>query len=280
MLARFQLIRPLNLLFIALGQIGLFVNFLSPTPDKVYQAFMFCFSTLLCAAAGYVVNDIFDKKIDLINRPKRPIPSGNISILNAWVFYFTLLVSSIAVAYFSNIQAWWQMLLIMSIALFLYSWFIKRMAIAGNLLVSACLALVFALCALLFDEAYPLISELAGFAFCATFIREIFKSIEDHKGDAANGCRTMPVLLGVQTSMRVCGVLCLLFGVGLLGYMGFSFNQLTNNMIWVSVFALSGLTFLYIGMQAIRKPTEISANKFSLLVKINMLLVLLAVYFW
>ena len=40
----------------------------------------------LLYVAGMVMNDIFDRRVDWIERPERPIPSGRVSLLEAWSF--------------------------------------------------------------------------------------------------------------------------------------------------------------------------------------------------
>lgn len=276
MLARLQLIRPLNLLFIVLGQIALLIHLITDT--EFVQSFYLIFSTLLSAAAGYVINDIFDRKTDAINRPKRPLVSGKISLTHALVFYFTLLFCSLLIAYLAQIQGLVLIVLIINIALFLYAWYVKRTAIIGNLLVSACVGSVFVLCNILIDEPSPIASGLGVFATAATFLRENYKSIEDIKGDKEAGYRTLPVLLGIERSMWFTGILSILFGSILLYRFNLPIATGISSFTWAIITLSGGAFFIGIGIYSLLKPNIDTAHKGSLSSKIMMSFITLMIF--
>lgn len=277
MLARLKLIRPVNLLFIFLGQTALLFHLISSR--EIMQGFFLVFCTVLSAAGGYVINDIYDIKSDTINRPERPLVSGKITKTNAIVFYLALLLSSLLIAYFSQISGLLFFTLIINIVLFLYALYVKRTAIIGNLLVSACVGAVFIICNLILDEPSQLASGMSVFATAATFLRENFKSIEDIEGDTHAGYRTLPVLLGAKQSMIISGFLCVAFGGILIYRTNSPIATDISHTIWTMIALISGISFIGVGILALTKPTASTAHKNSLYTKLIMLLVIISI-FW
>ncbi|MCO6494161.1 MAG: UbiA family prenyltransferase [Bacteroidetes bacterium] len=233
----------------------------------------------MSAAGGYVINDIYDIKSDTINRPERPLVSGKITKTNAIVFYLALLLSSLLIAYFSQISGLLFFTLIINIVLFLYALYVKRTAIIGNLLVSACVGAVFIICNLILDEPSQLASGMSVFATAATFLRENFKSIEDIEGDTHAGYRTLPVLLGAKQSMIISGFLCVAFGGILIYRTNSPIATDISHTIWTMIALISGISFIGVGILALTKPTASTAHKNSLYTKLIMLLVIISI-FW
>jgi len=189
----------------------------SPLLDHFHFALL-VFSTVIIAAGGYIINDIYDYKIDLINKPDQLIINKKISSKNAWIIYWSIsifgfLISLYLAFYVKNLP----LVLIYPIAillLFLYSKSLKKSVLVGNLIVALFCAFVPGI--VLFAERetlmpsseykeYCLTSELISnpaiqsfffyilFAFISTLYREVIKDIEDVEGDKKNGCKTLPV---------------------------------------------------------------------------------------
>jgi geranylgeranylglycerol-phosphate geranylgeranyltransferase len=153
----------------------------------------------LCSAA-MVINDYYDYDIDRINEPHRPIPSGDVTKNAALVETGVLSVIGLAAAYAVSLYclvfasaAW----VIMAV----YSTVGKRSGLAGNFLVSACVAAPFlygSLIALNTITANVLL--FASMAFLSNTGREIAKGIVDVKGDASYHIKTMAVRFGEKTA--------------------------------------------------------------------------------
>jgi 4-hydroxybenzoate polyprenyltransferase len=176
-------------------------------------------SSVLIAAAGYIINDYFDLNIDRVNKPDRLVVDKVIkrrwTILWHWIlsglgvalgFYVSFRVHNVLVG-LSNLGC--------VVLLWFYSTVFKRKLLIGNVIISfltAWVILVLYLCefriGLFQDPVYHrLLSRLfkftilyAGFAFIISLIREVIKDIEDIEGDARYGCRTMPIVWGVNTA--------------------------------------------------------------------------------
>jgi 4-hydroxybenzoate polyprenyltransferase len=212
--ARLLLIRPLNIALLALGQLACFSLFVPRDATQLLFLLLVVLSTTLTAAAGYTVNDLFDRASDRVSKPKRPLVSGAISVTNAWVFYFTLLASAFLCAFFASNTTLIFVVSLCNAALFLYAAFLKRTPLMGNILVSSMAYLSFALGNL---WPHPHASFVSGFAFLAfsvTLYRELLKTNEDFEGDKQAGFKTLPVRIGLPLAEKIAflfGILCGLF---------------------------------------------------------------------
>lgn len=174
-------------------------------------------STILIAAAGYIINDYFDVKTDRINKPEKLyIDRGvkrRLAIFLHTQFNLVGFMLGVYVAYKAG-NVYLAALPFLSItALWFYSTHFKRQVLIGNLIVSILSALI-PLQVLLVEK--PLIKNIenltflyttvicvASFAFLLSMTREIIKDLEDFKGDYETGCKTMPVVWGIKASKAI-----------------------------------------------------------------------------
>ncbi|MCK9277064.1 MAG: geranylgeranylglycerol-phosphate geranylgeranyltransferase [Methanoculleus sp.] len=153
---------------------------------------------VLITAGGNVINDIYDVEIDRINRPDRPIPSGEISLSGAKMYTVALFAGGIAFATLTTALCL-AIALINSVILVAYAIWLKRIPGLGNVAVAYLAASVF-----LFGGAFAGIGglvqniSLAAITFLATVAREVLKDAEDVDGDAAGGARTLPMIIGIR----------------------------------------------------------------------------------
>ncbi len=150
----------------------------------------------LFTGAGNSLNDYFDRDIDSINHPSRPIPSGKIAPKSAVILASMLFIASIILALGLNIIAF--IIVLANLAVMLsYEIFFKAKGVAGNMTISWLTGTAF-----LFGGSAVMAIEktyvLAALAFLATLGREIAKDIEDIKGDW--GRYTLPMKLGMENA--------------------------------------------------------------------------------
>lgn len=198
MKAYIQLLRPLNC---AMVTIAVFIGALIAKGFDVIEVHhlevsIACIVAFLFTGAGNSLNDYFDRIIDKVNHPTRPIPSGRIKPNNAMTFSGVLFVASLILAIFINLIAF--IVVIANFAVMLsYEVLFKAKGIAGNFTISWLTATTF-----LFGGAAVMAVEktyiLAMLAFMATLGREIAKDIEDIKGD--KGRYTLPMKLGTKNA--------------------------------------------------------------------------------
>ncbi|GAA4462476.1 geranylgeranylglycerol-phosphate geranylgeranyltransferase [Nemorincola caseinilytica] len=175
---------------------------------------------MLIAAAGYIINDYFDIKIDQVNHPEKVVLGKVIPRKTAIIAHTLINVVAIALAGSVALAArhpeWLALQLTCTALLWVYSTTYKRRYMSGNIIVSALTA--FTVVALFVYEprlhlaaGAPLtrsraalsslpvwiLAVYAYFAFMLTWVREIVKDMEDIEGDAVDGCVTMPIKRGL-----------------------------------------------------------------------------------
>ena len=219
-----KLVRLPNLFFIALSQV-LFqyciyyslYNGEIPANDT-WRFILLVLASLLIAAAGYVINDYFDINIDEVNKPQRMVVDKVIHRRWAIAWHFMLstsgiVLTAVAVPFF---QKWYLVLAnIFCVALlWFYSTNFKRSLLIGNIVISLLTAwtilIIFFSKVSLSDAVgagnfsqhkfFRLAVLYAGFAFIISLIREVIKDMEDMPGDEKYGCRTMPIVWGVNAT--------------------------------------------------------------------------------
>ena len=154
------------------------------------------------AAAGYIINDYYDVKIDYINKPERVIV-GTVLKRRVVLFWHTFLnFSAIIIGSFLD----WKIGAIhfaSAFMLWLYSNQLKRLPLIGNFIVALLTGLSISIITLYFGQNPILVHTYALFAFSISLIREIVKDMEDWKGDADFGCKTLPIILGVRKTSKL-----------------------------------------------------------------------------
>jgi 4-hydroxybenzoate polyprenyltransferase len=222
--AFFKMIRLPNLVFIALTQVLFLLCIYHPLykgdiPAHDTRNFiLLVFSSLFIAAAGYIINDYFDINIDEVNKPERMVVDKLISRRWAIAWHFMLSASGVLLTMLAlPILAKWYLILanIFCVALlWFYSTTFKRKLLIGNIAISLLTAWTILLIFFsklsvsdAFGTNHPGQSKFfrfaflyAGFAFILSLIREAIKDIEDMPGDARYGCRTMPIVWGVNAT--------------------------------------------------------------------------------
>lgn len=224
-----QLLRWPNLLIICFTQAAVWACVVQPyraALDSSHFALL-CVSTVSIAAAGYLINDYFDIRIDAVNHPEKFILEKRIHRRIAIILHSALNVVGLILAVIVARRggSYWPVLLQLSCTalLWFYSTDFKQRFMIGNVVVALLTAL--AVLILLFYEpalmqmlSLPalsssvnnrttvnpsyLIAGYAYFAFVLTWMREVVKDMEDIRGDSAEGCDTMPIRWGLLRSSR------------------------------------------------------------------------------
>ncbi|MCW4030470.1 MAG: geranylgeranylglycerol-phosphate geranylgeranyltransferase [Candidatus Bathyarchaeota archaeon] len=161
-----------------------------------------------CAAA-MVINDYYDRKIDAINEPQRPLPSGLIKPKEALAFMTALVVIGFIFALLVAPYGL-QCFAVAAISLVITATYLtvgKRSGLPGNFLVSACVAIPFIYGSITALGTVGLnVLLFASMAFLSNTGREITKGIVDTKGDRAESIKTLAVRFGEKTAAAVAVV--------------------------------------------------------------------------
>jgi geranylgeranylglycerol-phosphate geranylgeranyltransferase len=180
-----------------------------------------------CAAA-MVINDYYDRKIDAINEPQRPIPIGAVKPVEA--LFFVGILSVIGFIFSGLISPLCFAVAAFSLAVTAtYITVGKRSGLPGNFLVSICVAIPFIYGSIASIGTVGLnVLLFASMAFLSNTGREITKGIVDVKGDSSEGIKTLAVRFGEKRA-ALAGSFFFIFAVALtpltwfLGLVGFWF---------------------------------------------------------
>jgi 4-hydroxybenzoate polyprenyltransferase len=254
-----------------------------------YDFFILVVATMLITAGGYVINDYFDIKTDLINKGM-VIVGTKIPRRKAMMWHNIFNIIGVSAGFYISAKAgyiWLGILfLIVSGLLYFYSASYKRQFLIGNIMVALLTAMV-PMLVVIFEAPvlyqYYAINSLkipdlsiifywvggfAIFAFITTLTREIIKDIEDFEGDVAYGRNTVPVVIGILTSKIV--TICLVFITLLMLYfIWYCYLNDLITLIYISV-ALA-LPLVSVMLQIIVSRSRQQLHKASRIMKIVML---------
>lgn len=160
------------------------------------------------SGAGVVLNDYYDYKIDKINAPHRPLPSGRMSKKTALIYSGILFAIGIVFAALINIYCI-LLVLLNTFLEFSYAKKLKQIAVIGNITDSWFVASTFIFGALITLDL-RIVWILSLLAFLSNMGREITKCIEDIKGDKKFGLKTLPIITSVKFSKRIAQALVIL----------------------------------------------------------------------
>lgn len=232
-------------------------------------------------AAGNVINDYFDYKIDLINKPERPIPSGRISPKNGRNYgYLLFLLGTICgfmISYLTNNWIPFAIVLIADIVLYLYAYKLKSTPLIGNLTVGFMTGFGFVFGGFTLNNPDIILTSiyLGFFAFVMTTAREIVKDIEDIEGDKIEGAKTLPILIGEKIPAMIA--VCLIIIDSALCPLLYYYNIF--GILYLVVIAIAVLLFLYSAFLIFKSQDRETAKKVSKYLKIGMLIAFVAFVF-
>jgi 4-hydroxybenzoate polyprenyltransferase len=305
----FKLIRLPNLLIVILTMVLMRYAVIEPVLEKInvtllsiagnantmslqlawYDFIILVSATVFIAAGGYVINDYFDIKTDIINRGK-VIVGTKISRRQAMMWHNIFNIAGVAAGIYVSSKAgnFWLggIFLVTSGLLYFYSASYKRQFLIGNIVVALLTALVPLL--VVFFEATVLfqyyavyavripdisiifywVGGFAVFAFLTTLSREIIKDIEDFEGDAAYGRNTLPVVVGVFAS-RMITIFLTIITIISLGLVWYFLIADIITLIYLSATVI--LPLIYVIYQLVVGHNRIILHRASRVMKIVMI---------
>lgn len=251
-----RLMRPVNSTMMGIAVIAGFLIAHGLTfSDKVLYGIATAFTL---TAASMVINDYYDREVDKLNRPDRPIPSGSVSPNEALAYAFMLGGIGLAIAFLTNLTAFILALIFFAIAI-AYNTSGKRLGLLGNTMVAVCVAAPIIYGSALIEpikiSALSLI--LASMVFLSTVGREITKGIADVEGDISRGARTVPIVMGAKKAAYIAALFYLL---------AVSLSPLPAMLRLVSYFYMPFVSiacagFIFISASLLRNHSKENADK-------------------
>jgi 4-hydroxybenzoate polyprenyltransferase len=309
MKAFLKLIRWQNLLMIILTMVLMRYAVLAPVISKIgvilikgsgeeipmslqfpwYDFILLVTATVFITAGGYVINDYFDIKTDLINKGK-VIVGTKIPRRKAMMWHSVFNVAGVAVGFYISYKAGYiwlgTMFLMVSGLLYFYSASYKRQFLIGNIIVAILTAMVpllvvfyewpalykyYTINAIRLPHINFIIYWVGGFAFFAfltNLIREIIKDIEDFEGDIAYGRNTVPVVIGVLSS-KIVSISLIIITIIML-YLAWHFF-INDILTFIYLTAVIVLPLLYVIYKLVISSEKKQLHSASRIMKIVML---------
>lgn len=284
-----NLIRWKNLLMIAVVQLLIKYAFLESFGFSfglsALQISILILATVCIAAAGNIINDIYDVETDLVNKPNKVIIDKSISEKTAYNLFIALNVIGVGLGYYLSQSVgrsgFFSIFVVISALLYIYASYLKQLFLIGNIVVSALVAMsliivgIFELLPVITPENrqtlftfFKIILDYALFAFIVNLIREIAKDIEDIDGDYKAGMRTLPIVIGRERAGNILFVLTL---IPLFAVTYYTIDSLYKNqvaVIYFLVFIIAPL--LYISIKSFSAKTKKDYRYISTVLKLVM----------
>jgi geranylgeranylglycerol-phosphate geranylgeranyltransferase len=230
-------------------------------------------SAALTAAAGNIVNDILDKDSDKINHPNRIIPSGKLTVKQAGIEYFLLVIAACVLSSFIS-QLAFLIVFLTSVLLFLYSNILKRIPLIGNMTVAYLTGMAFIYGGVSVWHPRAVLIP-AVFAFLINLIRELVKDIQDIKGDKNAGIKTFPIKYGVGRTKYLITFLVIILVVST--FLPFVFNIYKIEFFVVIMIVVNPILIYFLKL-LYNSNFTVNLNKLSNMLKLNMVFGLIAIF--
>jgi len=305
--AFFRLIRWPNLVFICLTQLLFYFCIQVPLHYVTVPGWVTTFgliltprlfvllviSSVLIAAAGYIINDYFDLNIDRVNKPKRLVVDRIIKRRSTILWHWLLSGLGLLLSFYVS----WRLRnplvalgnLSCVVLLYFYSTTFKRKLLIGNVIISlltAWVILVLYVAEFVWNavpETKHMLSSLfkfaivySSFAFILSLIREVVKDIEDMDGDMKYGCRTMPIVWGVNVAKVFAGTLIVVL-LGALVILQFYILYKSWFPLTVYGVLVVDLPLLYILRRLYTAQNKADYHRLSTIIKLVMLAGILSI---
>lgn len=294
-----QLIRFKNLFMIAFIQCLLkYVFFTLPQFQNIPTALnttnftLLVLATICIAAAGYIINDIYDVEADSVNKPNKVFINKGISENMANNLFMAFTVIGIGLGTYVSWQigknSFATIFLIVSALLYFYATSLKQTILIGNIIISALVGLsilivgIFEIAPMITPETkgaylflFKFLIDYALFAFLINLVRELVKDLEDVDGDHKAGYNTLPIAIGRNRASKIAFAFCLLTIVAVFYYV-ISYLFENQYLLLYFIFLIIG-PLLYCAVKLITAKHKKHFTHISLILKITMFIGMLSI---
>ncbi len=185
------------------GGVVILGGFLTPALIGIH-VYLAALAVVIITIAGNLINDYYDIQTDEVNRPERLIPAGKLNKKQALLISGSLFVIGnilLTIIDFNLLKIG----LAATFTLVIYTPFLKRLPLIGNIAVSLLLSLTIIVGALASAAFLNLKNSIlpSSLIFLISLPREILKDGEDLIGDRKAGLRTFPVAFGIRRTRQL-----------------------------------------------------------------------------
>jgi len=262
--ASLELVRTHNCVLAGLAVlVGMIVAVASRDIPRPQAVFAFAVAVLICGG-GNAINDYCDRKIDAINRPERPIPSGRLKASHALVIGRSLFMMGVLLAIPLGAPCV-TLAILNSMVLAFYAAELKRLGLVGNLTVGYLVGSTFLFGGLAVKKLQA-VSILAAMAALSTVGRELIKDIEDMRGDRRIGLKTFPLSHGT----RATAALAIVFIAAAIALSPLPYLLKLFGEIYLALVMISALIFIWAATIVAGSQKPKVAGRASLACKVGM----------
>ena len=267
-----KLLRPLNVLTSGLAMI--IASAILGTLHETDTVILVLAAVMCYTGAANALNDVVDFKIDLINRPMRPLPSGFVQKRTA--LFMSISLFSIGTMLCLELSETAKVIGIVIAMPFMviYTKFLKGIPLVGNITIAFILGLSFLFCGAAFNNISPMWIPMI-LAFGLTLVRELVKDIADMDGDKSAGHRTFPITAGIEKAIQLSIFLSACIGVGaFIPYLNGTYG------IWYGILLILGVEIPLgvVVVSLLNNPGISSATHGARILKFSTLMGLIAIY--
>lgn len=249
-------------------------------------------ATLSIAAAGNIINDIYDVPTDLINKPNKVIVGKKVSEKLAYNLFISFNVIGVLIGfYLSHLigrSGFFALFVVISGLLYIYASYLKQIMLVGNLVIALLVAMSLLLVGLF--ELLPAITpqnqetqltffkiifDYAVFAFLLTLVRELIKDIQDIDGDHKAGMNTLPIAIGRDRATKIAFLIALIPLLFVIYYIVTYLYKQSMVVLYFLIFIVAPL--IYLSIKLYTAETKQDFKILSGLTKIIMLFGMLSI---
>jgi geranylgeranylglycerol-phosphate geranylgeranyltransferase len=269
-----QLIRPINSIMMGIATVIGEIIAIRDLPGTTSMLLGFITAFFL-TAASMVVNDYYDRKVDEINAPDRPLPSRIISPNEALFFSIILTIIGLFSASVTNLQCLFTAIVGFVVS-FGYNTKGKETGLPGNLMVSVCVSLPFIYGGFVvstFDTISVTTIIFSMMAFLSNTGREITKGIADVEGDRLRNIKTVALRSGARRAALISAIFY--FSAIALSVLPWILSSVT--WVYLPIVLISDTGFIYSSISLLRNSSRENSMRVKNLILIWMMLALIAI---
>jgi len=270
--AYIKITRPLNVI-ITFCVVIVAVLIAQENPTEISLVILASLPAALIAAAGNVINDVYDIETDRISHPERVLPLGTITKTEVKIEY--LVLNALAGIISVNISITLFILVFVSALLLLvYSAYLKKIPLVGNITIAALTGLAFIYGGFAVGNPEAAIIP-ALFAFLINLIREVVKDVQDVEGDRKQNINTFPVKYEIEFAKKLAIIITII----LIAFTFYPFIAKLYKIEYFIVVMVFVNPVLVLCIKSLMQKRESNIVLVSNLLKLNMITGLIAIYF-